>query len=66
MTDQEREAAIVLAGDAMKAAQARYEATGCFGDNGEAHRHRLRMESLIRGRSAGQVARMESERGLIA
>ena len=66
MTDQERELAIVVAGEAMQAAQARYEASGCFADQGEAHRHRLRMESLIRGRSAGQVARMESERGLIA
>ena len=64
MTDQEREAAIVLAGDAMKAAQARYEATGCFGDNGEAHGHRLRMETLIRGRSRAQVKQMELERGL--
>ncbi len=41
-----------------------YEETGCLGHRGEADAYRLRMEGLIRGRSAAQVAQMEWERGL--
>jgi hypothetical protein len=63
-TDAEREHAIVLLGQQMQAAYARYEASGCFSDLGEAHSKRMLMEALIRGRSASQVARMEAARGL--
>ena len=63
-TDDDREQAIVRAGNAMKAAFARYEGSSNFADLGDAHRARMSMESLIRGRSAAQVARMEQSRGL--
>ena len=63
-TDDDREQAIVRAGNAMKAAFARYEGSSNFADLGDAHRARMSMESLIRGRSAAQVARMEQERAL--
>ncbi len=64
LTDAEREQAIVRAGNAMKAAFARYEGSSNFADLGDAHRARMSMESLINGRSAAQVARMEQERAL--
>lgn len=64
LTDDEREAAIVRAGDAMQAAMARYDASSNFADRGDADRARLIMENLINGRSAAQVARMEQERAL--
>ena len=63
-TDDDREQAIVRAGNAMKAAFARYEGSSNFADLGDAHRARMSMESLINGRSAAQVARMEQERAL--
>jgi len=63
-TDDDREQAIVRAGNAMKAAFARYEGSSNFADLGDAHRARMSMESLINGRSAAQVARMEQSRGL--
>lgn len=63
-TDDDREQAIVRAGNAMKAAFARYEGSSNFADLGDAHRARMSMESLIRGRSAAQVTRMEDKRGL--
>ena len=63
-TDDDREQAIVRAGNAMKAAFARYEGSSNFADLGDAHRARMSMESLIRGRSAAQVTRMEQERAL--
>ena len=64
LTDAEREQAIVRAGNAMKAAFARYEGSSNFADLGDAHRARLIMENLINGRSAAQVSRMEQERAL--
>jgi len=64
-TDDDREQAIVRAGNAMKAAFARYEGSSNFADLGDAHRARMSMESLIRGRSAAQVARMEADRELV-
>ena len=63
-TDDDREQAIVRAGNAMKAAFARYEGSSNFADRGDADRARLIMENLINGRSAAQVARMEQERAL--
>ena len=63
-TDDDREQAIVRAGNAMKAAFARYEGSSNFADLGDAHRARMSMERLIRGRSAAQIARMEVERGI--
>ena len=63
-TDDDREQAIVRAGNAMKAAFARYEGSSNFADLGDAHRARMSMESLIRGRSAAQVTLMEQSRGL--
>lgn len=64
-TDDDREQAIVRAGNAMKAAFARYEGSSNFADLGDAHRARMSMESLIRGRSAAQVTRMEADRELV-
>jgi len=62
--DAERESEIARHGREMIAAYARYEASSSFADVGQAHFHRMRMYALIRGRSAGQVARMEVERGI--
>lgn len=64
MSDAERESEIARHGRGMIAAYARYEASSCFTDVGQAHFHRMRMYALIRGRSAGQVAAMEQARGL--
>ena len=64
-TDDDREQAIVRAGNAMKAAFARYEGSSNFADLGDAHRARMSMENLINGRSAAQVARMEADRELV-
>jgi hypothetical protein len=64
MSDSEREEAIRQAGIAMQRAYWDYEKTGDFGSLGEAHRQRIRMTELIRGRSKEQVARMEQERGI--
>ena len=63
-TDDDREQAIVRAGNAMKAAFARYEGSSNFADLGDAHRARMSMESLIHGRSAAQVTRLEQSKGL--
>ena len=62
--DAEREAEIARHGRQMLAAYARYERSSSFADVGQAHFHRMRMYALIRGRSAGQVAKLEQERGL--
>lgn len=64
ITDADREEQITRHGRQMIAAYARYERTSCFADVGQAHFHRMRMYALIRGRSAGKVARMEADRGI--
>lgn len=65
-TDEQREEAIRQASLDMQAAYWRYETSNGLdiGDLGEAHRHRIRMTELIRGRSPEYVARLERERGL--
>ena len=62
--DLQREVAILLAGRDIETAMARYAESGCFADRGAADAARLRMEELIRGRSASVVAQLERERGL--
>lgn len=64
MNNSELEAHIADLGKLMQAAYARYEASGCFNDLGEAHAWRMRMEAAIASRSPLQVAAMEAERGL--
>lgn len=64
MSDDEREAAIKLAGEMVERHMDRYAESGCFSDRGNADRARLAMEALIRGRSAAQVAKLEAELGL--
>ena len=66
MTSLERETQIRQAGVLMMAAYARYEASGCFSDRGEADAHRLKMEAAIAQRRPTEVAAMESDRGLAA
>ncbi len=77
-SDAEREYAIKQAGIALEEAQreverctALYDESGLFSDMAALHLAvdqrddaRRYMEALIRGRSAEQVARLESERGL--
>jgi hypothetical protein len=64
ISDCQREAAIVNAGREIEEHMRAYGESGDFTDRAAADAARLRMEALIRGRSAGQVARMEQERGL--
>jgi hypothetical protein len=64
MMDADRESAIAHAGQQMLAWMAEYERTGCFAHRGCADFWRIRMQTLIAGRSAGQVQRMEEARGL--
>lgn len=61
MTDEAREDYIRHCATQMELATARYEASGCFGDNGEAHRWRRQMEEAIGQRSSAQIARMQEE-----
>lgn len=60
MNNAEIEQRIQSLGEQMKSAYARYEASGCFADRGEADGLRIRMEAAIASRSPEQVARMES------
>lgn len=62
--DEKRERLIREAGESMQAAYRDWESTGCFDARGQADAERLRMEELIRGRSAAIVDRLESVRGL--
>lgn len=62
--DEQREELIRKAGAAMKSAYREWEVSGCFDARGRADAERMRMESLIRGRSAAMVRRLEAERGL--
>lgn len=64
LTDQEREAAITRAGNAMEAAYAEFGRTGRQEDLDRAYRHLQQMRELVGQRSQAQVRRMESERGL--
>ena len=54
LSDAEREQEIAVAQGELSAATTREERCAAW----------MRMQALIKGRSAGQVARMESERGL--
>lgn len=51
-------------GAQMMAAYARYEASGCFSDIGEAHAYRIQMQRAISQRSPAQVRALEAQRGL--
>ncbi len=64
LTAAELELHIASCGYLMLEAYKRYEASGCFGDRGEADRWKVLMEEAIKSRSAAQVARMEAARGL--
>ena len=64
LSDQELEEHIKHCGELMEQAYARWEASGCFGDRGEADGWRITMERAIADRSAVQVAALEAERGL--
>ncbi len=65
LTNDQREAAIALAGRAIERHMTTYKQTNCFDALGMADRARMSMETLIKGRSAAQVARMEADRGLV-
>lgn len=62
--DEQRETSIRACGQLLEAAMARYATSSDLSDLGEAHRYRLEMEGLIRGRSQAHVQRLEQERGL--
>ena len=64
LADAELERHIESCGQLMRQAYARYEASSCLGDRGEASRWAVMMADAIRSRGAAQVARMESDRGL--
>jgi hypothetical protein len=64
LSDLSREVAIQHEAREVEQCMRRYGETNCFSDRGAADRARLRMEELIKGRSAAQVERMERERGL--
>lgn len=65
-TDEQREKYISDLALLVEGAMGRWEATGCFHARGQADGYRLHMERLINGRSAAQVARMETKLGLAA
>lgn len=64
MEPLELESHIKHCGQQMESAMARYEASGCFSDRGEADAWRRRMEAVIKSRAPETVAAMEAERGL--
>lgn len=64
ISDADREAAIKRAAAAMEKHYAEWLVSGCFAAKGDADRAMRLMYLLIQGRSAGQVAAMEAERGL--
>lgn len=66
MTDQQREKNIASLSTLIEGAMARYEASGNFHDRGQADGYRITRDSLIRGRSAEQVASMQEALGLAA
>lgn len=64
LTDEQREAAILKAGELIQKYMAQYEETGCFAAHADAERA-LRLQTLlIKGRSLEVVLRLERERGL--
>lgn len=63
-TPEAREAAIARAGAAMEAAYAVYLRTWNEADLDRAYAHLNQMRSLVKGRSAETVRRMEQERGI--
>lgn len=65
MTDDKREQLILEAGESMQAAYRDWESIGCFDARGQADAERMRMEELIRGRSAAVVRQLEIRRGLV-
>ena len=65
MTDQKREQCIDNLALLIEGAMARWEATGCFHDRGQADGYRIHMERLICERSPEAVARMEVALGLV-
>lgn len=64
MSDQDRESAIVFAGEQLIAWMGEWERSGDFSARGCVDFWRIRQEDLIRSRSAGQVRSMELARGL--
>ena len=64
--DKQREKSITDLGLLLEGAMSRWEVFGCFHARGQADGYRLVMEALIRGRSAGQIERMEQALGLAA
>lgn len=64
MTDELRERSISNLALLVEGAMARWEATGCFHDRGQADGYRIHMESLINGRSPEHIDSMEIARGL--
>ena len=65
LTDSEREERIESLGALMVTAMELWESTGEFGYRGEADRLRIRMEALIKSRSAAFVRGLEVARGLV-
>ena len=64
LSDAELEIHIAAMGERMLEAYARYEATGCLGDRGEADGWRLLMQDAIGARRPAVVAGMERARGI--
>lgn len=64
LADQEHELRIRIEGLSMEAEMLAWARTGDFSARGNAERHRIHMEELIKGRSDPVKARMERERGL--
>ena len=64
MSDDEREAEIILSGDQVMQNMAEWNKSGCFAARGAAERALVQMTELIRGRSSESVKRMEIDRGL--
>lgn len=64
LEDQERELRIKAEGLLMEAEMLVWARTSCFSARGNADRHRIRMEQLIKGRSEAVRERMARERGL--
>lgn len=63
--DEKRERLILDASESMQAAYRGWESSGCFDARGNEDAERMRMEELIRGRSAAMVRQIEIRRGLI-
>jgi hypothetical protein len=64
LSAEELESHIESCGLLMLAAYARYEASGCFSDKGDADRWMRTQAEAIKARSPAQVAQLEQERGI--